>query len=137
MAISKEQQYFDITLTTLISAMGKLMPFLQDEEVFEVYLNDDGKIWKDSFKGRCYTGVDMEADVAVQIIKNVAALTGQVIADSYPEIDAEIPKNSYFEELRFHGKLPRIVSRPTFNIRKQPKVIFTLDDYVKPNHREK
>ena len=131
MAISKEQQYFDITLTTLISAMGKLMPFLQDEEVFEVYLNDDGKIWKDSFKGRCYTGVDMEADVAVQIIKNVAALTGQVIADSYPEIDAEIPKNSYFEELRFHGKLPRIVSRPTFNIRKQPKVIFTLDDYVK------
>ena len=131
MAQTNEQKYFEITLTTLVTTMESILPFLQDSNVFEVYLNDDGKIWKDTFQGRVYTEVIMEPEAAEQIIKNVAALTGQVISEDYPEIDAEVPQNHFFEELRFHGKLPRIVSRPTFNIRKQPKVIFTLDDYVK------
>lgn len=50
-----------------------------------------------------FTGQEMEAEVAILIIKNVAALTGQVISDQYPEIDAEIPKNNFFEELRLYS----------------------------------
>jgi Flp pilus assembly CpaF family ATPase len=31
---------------------------------------------------------------------------------------------------RFQGLLPPIVAQPTFAIRKRPKSVFTLDDYV-------
>ena len=104
---------------------------MQDENVFEVYINPDGKVWTDSFRGREYTNVKMAATQVKQIILNVAALTDQLVTDEKPALDAEIPQNKYFDKCRFEGNLPGIVLSPTLNIRKHPKKIFTLEDYVK------
>ena len=101
--------------------MNNLMPLLQDEEVFEVYINPDGKIWTDGFRGRECTKKVMSAE---QIILNVTALTNQLVTDEKPALDAEIPCNEYFDKCRFEGNLPRIVLSPTLNIRKHPKKNF-------------
>ena len=127
----ENQETFQITMNTLANCMSEIMPFLQDENVFEVYINPDGKVWTDSFRGREYTNVKMTATQVKQIILNVAALTDQLVTDEKPALDAEIPKNNYFDKCRFEGNLPGIVLSPTLNIRKHPKKIFTLDDYVK------
>ena len=127
----ENQETFQITMNTLANCMSEIMPFLQDENVFEVYINPDGKVWTDSFRGREYTNVKMTATQVKQIILNVAALTDQLVTDEKPALDAEIPKNNYFDKCRFEGNLPGIVLSPTLNIRKHPKKIFTLEDYVK------
>ena len=127
----ENQETFQITMNTLANCMSEIMPFLQDENVFEVYINPDGKVWTDRFRGREYTNVKMTATQVKQIILNVAALTDQLVTDEKPALDAEIPKNNYFDKCRFEGNLPGIVLSPTLNIRKHPKKIFTLEDYVK------
>ncbi len=129
MTVENERTY-SITLTTLATCMEDIMPFLRDDTVFEVYVNPDGKVWQDSFRGREYTGVTLTPAQTKQIILNVAALTDQLVTDEKPALDADIPANNFFEKCRFEGNLPGIVSAPTFNIRKHPKKIFTLDDYV-------
>ena len=72
----------------------------------------------------------MSSAQAKQIILNVAALTNQLLTEEKPALDAEIPRNEYFDKCRFEGNLPRIVLLPALKIRKHPKKIFTLEDYV-------
>jgi len=120
---------FQITMNTLAACMDKLIPLLQNEEIFEVYINPDGKVWTDGYKGRQYSGLMMTAAQVKQIILNVAALTSQLVTEEKPALDAEIPENQYFDKCRFEGNLPMIVPAPSLNIRKHPKKIFTLADY--------
>lgn len=121
---------FKITMLTLVNCMNEIMPMLQDENVFEVYINPDGKVWTDGLSGRKSTGITLTAAQVKQIILNVAALTDQLVTEEKPALDAEIPENEYFDKCRFEGNLPGIVLSPTLNIRKHPKKIFTLEDYV-------
>lgn len=125
------RETFEITMNTLANCMSEIMPLLQEESIFEVYINPDGKVWTDGFQGRKCTKIEMSAAQVKQIILNVAALTNQLVTEEKPALDAEIPQNKYFDKCRFEGNLPGIVLSPTLNIRKHPKKIFTLDDYVK------
>ena len=106
---SENQETFKITMMTLTNCMNDLMPLLQDENIFEVYINPDGKVWTDGFRGRECTGMVMSAAQVKQIILNVAALTNQLVTDEKPALDAEIPCNEYFDKCRFEGNLPGIV----------------------------
>ena len=124
-----DNETFEITMNTLAACMDKIILFLQDDTIFEVYVNPDGKIWTDSYRGREFTGLTMTAAQAKQIILNVAALTNQLVTEEKPSLDADIPRNKYFDKCRFEGNLPLIVPAPSINIRKHPKKIFTLDDY--------
>lgn len=124
------EKTFSITMTTLATCMEVIMPILRDDNVFEVYVNPDGRVWQDGINGRKFAGVVLTPAQAKQIILNVAALTSQLVTDEKPAIDADIPANNFFDKCRFEGNLPGIVSAPTFNIRKHPKKIFTLEDYV-------
>lgn len=121
---------FKITMLTLVNCMSEIMPMLKDENIFEVYINPDGKVWTDGLNGRKSTGIKLTAAQVKQIILNVAALTDQLVTEEKPALDAEIPENEYFDKCRFEGNLPGIVLSPTLNIRKHPKKIFTLEDYV-------
>lgn len=126
----EDRETFEITMKTLINCMSEILPMLQDESVFEVYINPDGKIWTDGYRGRECIEKILSAAQVKQIILNVAALTNQLVTDEKPALDAEIPRNKYFDKCRFEGNLPGIVLSPTLNIRKHPKKIFTLADYV-------
>lgn len=125
------RETFEITMNTLANCMSEIMPLLQEESIFEVYINPDGKVWTDGFRDRKCTEIKMTSAQVKQIILNVAALTNQLVTEEKPALDAEIPQNKYFDKCRFEGNLPGIVLSPTLNICKHPKKIFTLDDYVK------
>lgn len=127
---TENRETYKITVMTLINCMSELLPLLQDETIFEVYVNPDGKVWTDGFRGREWTGIILTPTQVKQIILNVAALTNQLVPDEKPVLDAEIPRNEFFDKCRFEGNLPGIVLAPTLNIRKHPKKIFTLEDYV-------
>ncbi len=127
----------DVTLqrkfNLLKNAMGpEMLKLMTDPDVFEVYLNPDQIVWIDTHKsGRVCTDIKLDPARSAQIIKAVAALSDQVIDGNQPALAAEIPDSDLFDSCRFQGELPFIVPFPSFNIRKHPKTVLTLDDYVK------
>lgn len=121
------------TIETLADTMGKdILGFLNDENVFEIILNSDGKLWLDTFDcGFVNTGIKLEASQGKRIIYCVAALAGVVIdIEKEPYIEADIKESYLFGKARFQGELPTIVDGPSFNWRKHSIKIYTLDDYV-------
>ena len=92
---------FKITMMTLVNCMSEILQFLQDEKIFEVYINPDGKVWTDSLNGRKCTEIILSPAQVKQIILNVAALTNQLITEEKPALDAEIPENEYFDKCMF------------------------------------
>ena len=46
--MNSNSERYNITMDALITSMKAIMPFMQDKNVFEVYVNPDGKIWTDS-----------------------------------------------------------------------------------------
>ena len=121
------------TLDSLVDSMGKdIVAFMHDENIGEIALNTDQKLWIDTFdKGWVDTGIIISPPQAKRIIYDVAALSGTVIdIKNKPFLEAEIKESHVFGKARFQGELPAIVDNPSFNIRKHASKIFTLDDYV-------
>ncbi|MFA6409681.1 MAG: P-type conjugative transfer ATPase TrbB [Gammaproteobacteria bacterium] len=112
----------------LNTAFGpEIAKFLEDDDVIEIMLNPDGKLWVDSLtSGQSYTGFMIPAVQAANIIKLVAASQQAIVDREYPEVSCELPETG----ARFQGWLPPIVSAPTFAIRKRAIRIFTLQDYI-------
>ena len=100
---------------------------LDNDDVIELYLNDDKKIWADTLsKGRYFTGRYMNASDSMRVIQSVADHTNKIIDKQNPIISAELPGTGS----RFQGVIPPVVENPVFNIRKKGIRVFTLDDYV-------
>ena len=120
-------------LEALEFSLGKdIIKYMQADSVSEVIVNPDCSLWITTFdRGDVDTGIKMDPISTDRIIKSVAALTQQVVDAKRPEIEAEIPDSYLFDKSRFEGLLPNIVESPCFNIRKHPKVVLSLDDYVK------
>ena len=115
-------------LDTLEFTLGyDIMGFLQEDDVFEIIVNPDTKIWIDTFsKGRVFSGKTIAPELSEQIILQVANLKDMVCSAKNPTIGTELPDGS-----RFQGFLPDVVPAPAFNIRTHAKQKLTLDDYVR------
>lgn len=126
-----ENERMDRTFETLSYSMGEdILRYMQDHDVFEIIQNPDGTLWIDTFsKGKVCIG-ERDPASSKQIIYNVAAISGQVVAPEFPILEAEVPASDLFDGFRFNGLLPGIVTAPSFNIRKHPKRVLTLDEYV-------
>ena len=104
-----------------------IKPYLIDDDVCEIMVNDDSKVWVDTFsKGLIYTGKILTNDIVSNIIVQIANHSHKICNKDNPLLEAEILN------MRFQGFLsPDIVKNSSFCIRKHAKKIFNLDDYVK------
>ena len=100
---------------------------LEKDDVIELYINDDRKVWIDTLSsGRHFTGRFMEANDSMRVIQAVADYTDKIVDKTSPFVSSELPGTGS----RFQGVIPPIVDNPVFNIRKKGIRVFTLDDYV-------
>ena len=115
-------------LDMLTTSFGKdIVELLQDQNIIEVMLNPDGKLWAESYdKGKYFTGILFNDKQAANIIKLAAAYHQEVADSQNPEVSCELPETG----ARFQGWLPPVAIAPTFTIRKRATRIFTLDSYV-------
>ncbi|UPU37868.1 P-type conjugative transfer ATPase TrbB [Geomonas paludis] len=115
-------------ITMLTTAVGpQLGDLLRDDQVVEVMLNPDGKLWVDRLgTGRACTGLTVCCQDAERIIKLVASGTGGEVNEHAPILSAEFPGTGS----RFQGLLPPVVTAPVFTIRKKALMIFSLAEYV-------
>lgn len=116
-------------LDMLITAFGKDMEaLLKDNDVIEIMLNPDGKLWIESLsKGKYFTGKTADAQMVLNIIKLVAASRHMIADETHPEVACDLPETG----ARFQGWIPPVSQMPTFSIRKKAINVFALEDYVK------
>ncbi|TGN86849.1 P-type conjugative transfer ATPase TrbB [Bradyrhizobium yuanmingense] len=112
----------------LRSALGAAIAgYLEDEEIIEVMLNPDGRLWIDKLSsGLTDTGETLSAADGERIVRLVAHHVGAEVHAGSPRVSAELPGTGE----RFEGLLPPVVAAPAFAIRKPAIAVFTLDDYV-------
>ncbi|MEM6457847.1 MAG: P-type conjugative transfer ATPase TrbB [Planctomycetota bacterium] len=114
-------------LDSLSHALGPtIAAALADDEVVEVMANPDGGLWVDrAGTGRKRLG-DLDPHAAETVIRLLANHMGEPCGRDRLSVAGTLPDSGE----RFQGVLPPIVERPSFTIRKRPKVIYTLDDYL-------
>ena len=112
----------------LRTALGSaIAAYLEDDQIVEVMLNPDGRLWVDRLKGGLSeTSERISAHDGERIIRLVAHHVGAEVHEAAPRISAELPETGE----RFEGLLPPVVAAPTFAIRKPAVAVFTLDQYV-------
>jgi type IV secretion system protein TrbB len=124
------------TRSRLIDALRKSLgaqvaDLLADEAIVEIMANPDGRLWidragtREQQGGRHCVGSVLPQQVE-SVIRFIATSMGQSATADNPTVAGTLPETGE----RFQGLLPPIVAQPTFTIRKRPKSIFTLDDYV-------
>lgn len=96
-------------------------------DITEIYVNDDGNIWYDSYTdGKVRLEDKLTPEVVRAIIEIVAGQSDKVANAEIPSVSTEIRGYG----CRFQGELPPIVRRPQFNIRKKAEKVFTFEEYV-------
>lgn len=106
---------------------GAIAQYLENDEIIEVMLNPDGRLWIDRLKtGLGATEEKISAADGERIIRLLAHHVGEEVHEAAPRISAEIPETG----ARFEGLLPPVVTAPTFSIRKPAIAVFTLEQYV-------
>lgn len=97
-------------------------------DVTELYVNDDGYVWYESYEeGKVKSNIHIDPVKARGIIEMIAGDSGKIANDDVCSVSTEIRGYGF----RFQGELPPVVRHPQFNIRKKATKIFTLSDYVK------
>ena len=99
---------------------------LQDDDVIEVLLNPDGRLWVERLGGGLCCVGQMNASVAESVIATVASYVGRPVTALEPILECEFPLDSS----RFEALLPPVVTNPIFSLRKKAIKILTLEDYV-------
>jgi P-type conjugative transfer ATPase TrbB len=114
-------------LEALRLAMAPIIAFLEDDRVIEIALNADGAIWVERIGERMSrSDARMSNADALRMLLLVAHTMGTEISSAKPSLAALIPG----WETRLQAMIPPVVTAPIFTIRKPPKRIFTLENYV-------
>jgi len=114
-------------LVALRYALGEVvLNALDDPDVVEIMLNDDGSLWIESL-GKMTKAGSIKPQDAMAILNQVSSsLNGQLSRED-PFVEGELPLNGE----RFTGIAPPIVDQASFTIRKKAGRIFPLNDYVR------
>lgn len=114
-------------LASLNTALGEITEYFKDENITDIMVNPDGKVWLDHLKkGQFVTKTILSVDDRFRVINTVATSCNSVCNSQNPSISANIPVLGY----RFQGDIPPIAENPFFVIRKPAILKFALDDYV-------
>jgi Flp pilus assembly CpaF family ATPase len=118
------------------------MAALRDDDVFEIALNPDGRLWTEKAgRGWRFTGEYMDANLAVSMLKTCASMLQTQITYDHPILEGEFP----LDGSRLQALIPPVVTAPVFALRKKAVKVFMLDEYVEngiirpltPEYREK
>ncbi len=99
---------------------------LKNDNVCEIMVNDDGKLWIEEF-GKPMQCIGLMDSHKTKMVINTVASSLEVLATTQcPAVEGILP----LYLARFEGLIPPIVSQPCFTIRKQAIKVFTFKEYV-------
>lgn len=110
--------------------MKDFLPYLEDDKVTDIAVTDSGEMIVTKWgEGRIFTGKIIPSFITERIIKATSFIIGKPLESftGFPILEGVIPKFN----ARITGLMPPNCIRPELQIRKPPKKIFTLEEYVK------
>lgn len=100
---------------------------LDQRTTTEVVVNSDSSIWVERFgRGMEREEATITPEQAMRVMTTTAALLKVVVNPQQPIVEGLLP----LDGSRFAGSVPPISTNASFNIRKKPTTIFTLEEYV-------
>lgn len=116
-------------LEALRHALGPtVLSALEEPAVVEIMANPDGRLILDRVGvGRSDTGFVLSSEARDRAIRLIADYAGEMVTRDNPRLSGVLPGTGE----RFQGVLPPIASAPAFSIRKRPRAVWGLDDYVR------
>ena len=103
------------------------MSALRDDDVFELALNADGRLWVEKAgSGWEFTGERMDAGVVMSMLKTCASMLQTELTYDNPILEGEFP----IDQSRLQALIPPVVTAPIFALRKKALKVFTLDEYA-------
>lgn len=123
-----KQTALDRSILSVHTMFGReILNALSDDLITDIHFNPDGTVWIDKVGvGRSCLPVSVQSKQILAAINTIATQSGQEINSQKPILSAILPGSGE----RFQAAIPPIVAGPSFSIRKPPKVIYTLDNYV-------
>lgn len=116
--------------------MKDIIPYLEDDEVTDISIPDSGELIVTRFgKGKEFTNIIIDPFVSERIIKGTSYIIGKSLDSltGFPLLEGIIPQYN----ARITGIMPPVTMSPVISIRKPPKKIYTLEDYVNNNQLTK
>lgn len=123
----KKQRMID---NLLRDDMKLFIPFLEDDKVSDIAVVDSGELIITKFgEGRIFTGINVPEYITERIIKATASIIGKPLESytGFPILEGIIPKYN----ARITGLMQPNCIRAELQIRKPPKIIYSLEDYLK------
>lgn len=100
---------------------------LEADDVVEALINEDGAVWIDCVgRGLERTKHTLSAHDREAAIRLIAHEAGLSIGEDRPQLAAILPESA----ARVQALLPPLTRAPVLAIRKRPRLIYRLDDYV-------
>ena len=110
--------------------LGKIiLDAMKNDDVIEIMLNEDGTLWIEYFSKGMIPVDKMSSSNAAALLNTIATNLDLVINQTNPILEGSLP----IDGSRVAGTISPITTTPTFTIRKKPKKIFTLEEYVVQN----
>lgn len=108
-----------------------IMAGFDDDDVTEIYLNPQDTCirFETRSRGKVETGVSLERGRVEMFLNAVASAHSLTLNATTPSLQAELP-DAQFRGSRLQGFLPPLTSGPCFVIRKPPRSVYTLTEYV-------
>lgn len=129
LATVKEEENYELSPLDkmVLNSLGKnILEMIADDSVNEVYINDDYYIWKDTNVGRVKTDILLNSIQVKSICTAIAGYNNQIISEESPELGVELSGLMIRAQICY----PPIVKRPIFFLRKKPRRIFSLEEYM-------
>lgn len=129
-SLSNEAEKKQRIYNNFIEDMGILKDYLKDESVTDIKVTGTGEIILERLgKPKEFTGKYMQPAKVRGIIISAASMLQKDIdySKDFPKLECVLPKPY---NLRFTGLLPPAVDVPQIAMRRPPKRIFTLEEYL-------
>lgn len=103
----------------------------EDDDVTEIYTNPQDACVRltTRTRGRVATEFCFSANRVTMFLDSVATHVGAALDSVTCCLEAELP-DGRFRKARLQGFVPPLTHGPAFNLRKPPRVVYSLDDYV-------
>lgn len=135
--INTEQEKNQRIYDNFLDDMGILKDYLKDETITDIKVTGSGEIILEKLgKPKEFTGKFLTPAKVRGIILSAAAMLKIDIdySKDFPKLECVLPKPY---NLRFTGLLPPAVTVPQIAMRRPPKRIFTLEEYVENGQLQK
>lgn len=125
--LQKTSQATQDVLSFLQVMLGEtICSALTDDEITEIMVNPDETIWLEKRGQGMYQAGMISANDSINFLNKLAEIHDSYLTVKTPILEGVLPFNGE----RIEATVPPVTINPAFTIRKKPKIIYGLDDYI-------